>query len=237
MSQLDWALIQNQRRAMCSVGLHSSTLQSLRRNEQVQIQFIRIKYQAFKLQDWYHFQFGRGGKTRLPKFHLKSSPKEENRGASPTLHLVLLSVSGWAEPRGVTDTHSWTQSVSSPNPTRANCAQMSSDIRQLTPSESNRENATLYHLASASAECAQAFERVVNVMSKLRRLASSLTSEVEVAQVVGHDLLGAFLSAQFDSAGEKDVPFPPGDDCVAFFRRLDVRHANEPRSRRAVRKT
>lgn len=69
-------------------------------------------------------------------------------------------------------------------------------------------------------------------------LAYSLTSEVEVAQVVCDDLLGGFLSAQFDSAGEKDVPFPSGDDRVAFFRRLDVRHANDPRpGRRAVRET
>lgn len=71
-------------------------------------------------------------------------------------------------------------------------------------------------------------------------LASSLTSEVEVAQVVCDDLLGGFLSAQFDSAGEKDVPFPSGDDCMAFFRRLDVRHANDPwkrRGRRALRET
>lgn len=77
--------------------------------------------------------------------------REENKGKQkiPTVCLaaVVLSVSGWAEPRGVTDTCSWTQSVSSPNPTRANCSQMSSDICQLTPSESNSENASFYCLA------------------------------------------------------------------------------------------
>lgn len=160
----------------------------------------------------------------------------------------------------MTDTCSWTQSVSRPNPTRANCSQMSSDIRQLTPSESNSENACFYCLARHLPKpllsvheppaVSAIFDRHILHHSSAHRgvnsqalawwLASSLTSEVEVAQVVCDHLLGGFLSAQFDSAGEKDVALPSGDDCVAFFRRLDVRHANDPwkrRGRRAVSET
>lgn len=157
----------------------------------------------------------------------------------------------------MTDTCSWPQSVSRPNPTRANCSQMSSDIRQLTPSESNSENARFYCLARRlpkpvlsvhePAGASAIFDRhilftpFIGTQRQRRRRGGrrpSLTSEVEVAQVVCDHLLGGFLRAQFDSAGEKDVPLPSGDDCAALLRRLGVRHASDPwkrRGRRAVR--
>lgn len=99
----------------------------------------------------------------------------------------VLSVSEWAEPRGVTDTCSWTQSVSSPNPTKANCSQMSSDIRQLTPRESNRENDTFHHLTSAFAECAQAYGRVADMMSMLHQY---ITAQIHLNVRCGFKGLG-----------------------------------------------
>lgn len=68
----------------------------------------------------------------------------------------------------------------------------------------------------------------------------SLTSEMKVAQVVCNNLLGGFLCAQLDSTREKDVPFPPGHNCVAFSGCLYVRHADDTWNRhhlRAVRQT
>lgn len=63
----------------------------------------------------------------------------------------------------------------------------------------------------------------------------SLTSEMKVAQVVCNNLLGGFLRAQLDSTREKDVPFPSGDDCVAFLGCLYVRHADDTWNRRQLR--
>lgn len=91
----------------------------------------------------------------------------------------------------MTDTCSWTQSASGPNPTRANCSQMSSDIRQLTPSESNRENATFYRLASAFAECARASWRVVNMMLMIHQFVTA-----RIPLILRHGLKGEAAGGQ-----------------------------------------
>lgn len=56
---------------------------------------------------------------------------------------TTLRVSGWAEPLKCDWYLKWTQSVQILNPTGANCTQMSTDIHQLTASESNSGNRLL----------------------------------------------------------------------------------------------